>query len=346
MVDDVTRLDQHLPVDADSPVRSAFRFHLVIVAIVWAGWLVLGGEAAFDALRRQWAVAVTMVFGSLVGGGTSEGGGAVAFPVFTKLLHIASDDARIFTYAVQCVGMTAASLCILWMRVPIERRVLALGVPAGIAGVVLSVTAFAPLLSLSHIRIYFTVLLTSLALAMLVMQWRGGNARNERVPVAGALEARMIIAAGFVGGIVSGLVGVGENTVMFILLVLLFRVSEKVATPTTVILMTAVSLAAFAAHVFLMRDFHGPVVEYWLAAVPIVVVGAPIGAIVCARMSRVLIRRTLLGLIAVEFVSTLVLVPMTGPTLAISAAVLLAVTIGCCLMTDVRRYDPRRGNRT
>ncbi|MFL6307311.1 MAG: hypothetical protein ACJ72H_27575 [Candidatus Sulfotelmatobacter sp.] len=48
----------------------------------------LAGGAAFGALSANCRVAVTMIFGSLVGGGTSEGGGAIAFPVFTKLLHI------------------------------------------------------------------------------------------------------------------------------------------------------------------------------------------------------------------------------------------------------------------
>ena len=228
------------------------------------------------------------------------------------------------------------------MRVPVERRVLRLGIPAGVAGALLATTVLAPLLSLPQIRTYFTVLLTSLALALLVMQRRGGHARNAFIPVAGKLESGVVVAAGFAGGVVSGLVGVGENTVMFIVLVLLFRVSEKVATPTTVILMTAVSLAAFASHVFLVRDFTGPVVDYWLAAAPIVVVGAPVGAVICARLTRTTIRRILLALIAVEFLSTLVLVPMSTTTRLTAAAVLVLVTIGCCLLTSVRRYAPLR----
>ncbi|MFK0244165.1 TSUP family transporter [Amycolatopsis azurea] len=336
----MTLLDIEDPPAPTKPVRSVLRAQLTVVAIVWAGWLLLGGAQAFDAMRRQWAVAVTMIFGSLVGGGTSEGGGAVAFPVFTKILQIPASDARVFTYAVQSVGMTAASLCVLWLRVPVERRVLRLGIPAGVAGVLLGTTVLAPLLSLAQIRTYFTVLLTSLALALVVMQRRGGGARNASVPLRGRLETGVIIGAGFAGGVVSGLVGVGENTVMFIVLVLLFRVSEKVATPTTVILMTAVSIAAFGSHVFLVRDFSGAVVEYWLAAVPVVVVGAPVGAMICSRMSRTAIRHVLLGLIAVEFVSTLVLVRMDTATRIAAAAALVAVTFGCCLLTSVRRYTP------
>jgi hypothetical protein len=93
--------------------KRALRFNLGLALLVWIAWAVVGGNAAFHALFANWRVAVTMVFGSLVGGGTSEGGGAIAFPVFTKLLHIAAPIARNFSLAIQTVGMGAASLAIL-----------------------------------------------------------------------------------------------------------------------------------------------------------------------------------------------------------------------------------------
>ncbi len=51
-----------------------------------------------------------MVFGSFVAGSTAAGGGAVSFPVFTKLLHIPADEARTFGLLIQSVGMTMASV--------------------------------------------------------------------------------------------------------------------------------------------------------------------------------------------------------------------------------------------
>jgi hypothetical protein len=53
---------------------------------------------------------VRLSFGSMIAGGTSLGGGAVAFPVFTKVLHITPYDAKVFSLAIQSVGMSAASL--------------------------------------------------------------------------------------------------------------------------------------------------------------------------------------------------------------------------------------------
>ena len=102
--------------------RSAFlrmaRVNLLLGGVVFVAWLVLGGDRSLQAVVDHWQVSLTMVLGSLVGGGTSEGGGAVAFPVLTKVLAVPADQARLFSFAIQSVGMTAASITIIANRVP------------------------------------------------------------------------------------------------------------------------------------------------------------------------------------------------------------------------------------
>lgn len=153
-----------------------------------------------------------------------------------------------------------------------------------------STTLIAPSVPVPIVRVYFTVLLASLAIALMVLRLR--------------------------------------------------RLHDQIATPTTVILMTVVSLAAFFSHALLLPDFTAPVTDYWLAAVPIVVVGARSGAVICARLSARTICTILVALIAVEFVSTLVLVPMTGRTMLTAAGLLAAASVGFYLMTSVRAYRP------
>jgi len=328
------------------PLRSnwaVLRLNAAMAVTVWLLWLVFGRGFAISSLVHEWRVSVTMVFGSLVGGGTSEGGGAVAFPVFTKLLHIPAPHARLFTFAIQSVGMTAASFTILYLRVPIERQFLKLAAPAGIVGVIISATLIAPSVKSVDIRVFFTVMLTSLALALIIQQIRKTDSRNQRLTRFGPREQMIIVATGFVGGAVSGLLGIGENMVAFVIMVLLFRISEKVATPTTVILMTTVSITGFLVHVLLLGDFHGIVPKYWLAAVPVVVVGAPLGALICSKLSRQVIRLILLGLIAADFASTLWLVPLSAVTMITAGAVLAAGTAGFFLLTRVTRYQPAAG---
>jgi len=45
-----------------------------------------------------------MVFGAMIAGATSEGGGAVAFPVMTLALNISSTIARDFSIMIQSCG--------------------------------------------------------------------------------------------------------------------------------------------------------------------------------------------------------------------------------------------------
>jgi uncharacterized protein len=324
------------------PDRMVLRLNAAMALTVWLLWLAVGRGLAISSIEHYWRISVTMVFGSLVGGGTSEGGGAVAFPVFTKVLHIPAPQARLFTYAIQSIGMSAASLAILYLRVPIERRFLRFAAPAGVAGVILSAALIAPSVRSSAVRIFFTVMLTSLALALIIQDIRKVEGYNQEITLFGPREQAIAVATGFAGGIVSGVLGVGENMVAFIIIVMLFRVSEKVVTPTTVILMTVVSIAGFLTHILVLGDFKGVAPRYWLAAVPIVVVGAPLGALICSKLSRQVIRIILICLIAWDFISTLLLVPMSTLTLAVAASVLAAGTTGIYLMTRITRYQPAR----
>ena len=139
---------------------------------------------------------------------------------------------------------------------------------------------------------------------------------------------------------VSALVGTGINSVVFMVMVLLFRINEKIVTPTTVILMTMVTVPGFLFHVFVLRDFTPTVMGYWMAAVPVVVVGAPVGALICSHMKRHSIVFLLLFLIALEFFSTLLLVPMSRSVLWVS---LLTLAVCGCIewaMSRTTRYLP------
>jgi uncharacterized membrane protein YfcA len=336
----LTSPPEFAPTDKSRSALRALRFNLLLALFIWIVWLFFGGGNALHHLLIDWKVALTMVFGSIVGGGTSEGGGAIAFPIFTKLLHIAPYDARNFSLAIQSVGMGAASLSILYQRIPIERRALLYAGVPGIAGVIFGAKWIAPLIPPVIVRTSFTVLVTSLGIALLLVNREGGTSRNSKLPWFGGPERIILIAAGFLGGIVSALVGTGENSVAFMVMVLLFRINEKIVTPTTVILMTMATIPGFLVHVFWLKDFSPVVMGYWLAAVPIVAVGAPLGALLCSYMTRRAIVNVLLALIALEFLSTLVLVPISRAVLLASVGTLMVCGFLDWFMSRVQEYVP------
>jgi uncharacterized membrane protein YfcA len=59
----------------------------------------------FPNFKTHYAMTITMIFGAFIGGATSEGGGAVAFPVMTLVLHLAPSIARDFSLMIQSCGM-------------------------------------------------------------------------------------------------------------------------------------------------------------------------------------------------------------------------------------------------
>lgn len=322
-----------------SPKRPLLVATGVAIA-TWAIWLAaLGPAAAVEAVVSKWQVAVTMVFGSFVAGASSEGGGAVAFPVFTKLLHVPPAQAKMFALLIQSVGMTAAAISIIVMRVRVDWRAIGWSSLGGAVGVCVSLAKIAPYAPPADVRVLFTALQAGFAVA-LVYALLGFEGRAAQARMLGWRGPLVLLWAGLVGGVVSGLVGCGLDLVTFAVLTLLFRVSEKVATPSSVILMAGNSLVAIVYN----RIALGPVVDevrsMWLAAIPVVVVGAPLGAWFCSKLRRNTIAWLLIGLICIEVVTTVLLIPFTASLALKGLCAWLPCSVGCLMMAQRRTFDP------
>jgi uncharacterized protein len=104
--------------------------------------------------------------------------------------------------------------------------------------------------------------------------------------------------------------------------------------------MTMVTVPGFLIHLFWLKDFSPAAMGYWLAAIPVVAVFGPLGALICVQMSRRAVVNVLLFLIALEFVSTLILVPISrGVLLASSLTLLICGSLGW-FMSRVTFYAP------
>ena len=294
------------------------RVSILFALIVWTVWLILTGPTcALSNLIANWRAAVTMIFGSMVAGGTSMGGGAVAFPVFTKILHVSPNEAKVFSLAIQSIGMSAASLTIVAMKTKVEWRFIRWASLGGIPGIVLSSSFLSPILPPDIIKFSFTMMVFSFGIVLFVLNHTNRN-RNLTIPFWGKREQIVSLVGGFWGGIVSGLIGSGMDLVGFSIVVLLFGLCEKVSTPTSVILMAINAVVGLLFHQSLVGDFVEPITNYWLAAVPVVVVGAPAGAMLCNLMRRKTITRILMSLILIELISSFLLIPLDAQLLGYS----------------------------
>ena len=103
----------------------------------------------------------------------------------------------------------------------------------------------------------------------------------------GTWHVVVLVVTGFVGGCFTSIAGSGVDICSFSVLSLLFRVTEKVSTPTSVVLMAGNSLVGVFWREFMTEG--GAEEEAWLylaVCVPIVVLGAPTGSFLSSHFHR------------------------------------------------------------
>lgn len=86
-----------------STIFTPVHLFLHFSQVVW--WTLAVRYNYFRLYPGYYELPVTMILGATVAGMTSEGGGAVAFPVMTLLLHIDPVVARDFSLMIQSCGL-------------------------------------------------------------------------------------------------------------------------------------------------------------------------------------------------------------------------------------------------
>lgn len=273
--------------------------------------------------KETWPISLTMVLGSFIAGATSEGGGAVAFPVFTKLFDIEPQNAKVFSFFIQSFGMTMAGLFIYLKKIPVLWNVVAAALTAGITGLVVGELYL--VIPNPYPKLLFTFIAGIFAFFLIYNRWGIPDNPLKEFRFTNRNDLLIILATGFLGGLLASVVGVGIDMLIFIVLTLLYGIDEKISTPTTVVLMGLLSVAGFIWHAGITADVNPDVWRYWMSCVPIVIFGAPFGAWVCSKIGRDQLIWFLLFLIAIEVASTLWIIPIT-PNRLIILAVLIVFT--------------------
>ena len=274
-----------------APRTVVFKIWLTAFFAFWLFLVSHGDRAA--ALGDHWGIAVAMAVGSYFGASTPMGGGAVGFPVLVLLFGEPAAVGRDFSFAIQAVGMVSASVYVFATRSPVAWGVLGWSLAAGVVTVPLATLWLVPLLPPLAVKLLFTVIWAGFGVVHFTR-------RREIEDLAGfgahgpSRDRLLGLAVGIAGGLVSAVTGVGINMLLYMVLVMLFRSDARIAIPTSVIAMAALSIVGVATRA-LLGGFPPQVYTSWLAAAPVVVFGAPLGA----RMVQLIPRAPTLWIVSV-----------------------------------------------
>lgn len=257
-----------------------FTTWFVTALVVWGClfyWMI-----SLDFLVAHWHYPAIMVLGAFVAGLTPEGGGAVAFPMLSVFFNIDRVVARDFSLMIQSIGMTSASIFILTNRDTNLRTFRPLGVmiPVCFLGFVLG------MFTLQSIPVYviqalFLSLITAFAIAYALSDHRGTREQLELKSTSDYLRLGAIL---IVGGMCASMFGTGADILLYSVLVTQFRMTEKVATRMSIMLMAGISVLGYAYRHFIDSNLTSDQYCNWLCAYPVVLFMAPFGAYILNKI--------------------------------------------------------------
>jgi uncharacterized protein len=290
-------------------------------------------QGLWTAAVEHWPIAIAMSLGSVVAGSTPMGGGTVGFPVLVLLLHQSASIGRNFGMAAQALGMTSAMIFILCRRTPVQKLMLVWGIPGAAAGLLVGTFIISPLLPSSVVKLLFSSVWMSFGVLTL--------ARNreicslDRVPkLEGPADVATALCVGLLGGMITSIIGVGVEMVAYTVLVLRYRCDLKAAVPTAVSIGAITSVMGIGLHA-LVGDIGRETFYNWLAAAPIIVFGAPLGAYLVSVIPRIRTLYFVSLLCLIQFVWTLYQVsPKLGEWVFVASTLIAA---GLCFYFLYRR---------
>jgi uncharacterized protein len=278
----------------------------------------------FELYKTNWEAALTMLFGSFIAGSSPEGSASIAYPVFTLLLKIEPSVARNFAFAIQSIGMTSATLLILGLKVKVEWNYIKYVTIGGLVGLVLGTQYVVPLISPVMAKLFFVSLWLSFGL---ILWYENRNTKREVYNLIQNFSKNdkiRLIGFGLIGGVISSIFGTGINIFTYCLMTIYYKINEKVATPSSVIIMTIETIFGFLLHASILKDFTQYSFELWLVCIPVVIIFAPLGAFLITKLPRLAIARILYVILIVQFIGAMFVIRPN-----FTQIILCAVTLMC-----------------
>ena len=308
----------------------------LFILMLWSIYMQI--TSSWYLFIENWFMTVTMIFGSFIAGASSEGGGAIAYPAMTLLFNIEPDVARNFSFAIQSVGMVMASLWIFLSKIKIETNYLLIAGIGGFFGIIIGSLFIAPHIKPDFAKMMFVSFWLSFGIALWVVNFVNNRKSVNKLPDLNTSQTTELVMVGFVGGIFSSILGNGLDICSFSYVVLKYRLSEKIATPTSVILMASNALVGFGMNTFILDTMQSEAIQYWLVSIPVVIFGAPLGAFVITLIKRKTISFILISIILIQFITAIFIIK-PGLTLSLFSLMVFSIGILIFFVLTKRKAD-------
>jgi len=275
----------------------------------------------FKLFLSHWTMSLVMAGGSFIAGASSESGGAFAFPVMSLVYNYSPNVIRNFSLAVQSIGMTSATLFILSKKILIDKKYLLFSTAGGSLGIIIGGFFLRNTGSPDYIKMLFFSFWLSFAFVLFYLNHIKKREVCDRLPHFNPSQKLILTFIGFLGGILSAILGSGIDIFTFAYVTMKYNLSEKVATPTSVIIMAVNSIIGFLLHYFILSDFGREEFQILKVCIPVVIFGAPLGVYFVNRIKRTQIANFLYIIISAQFILALFFIKPDLKLLGFSALV-------------------------
>ena len=311
--------------------------YLVVVLSCWFWFMTENNK--FDILQENLAVMITMVFGAFIAGSSPEGSASVAYPIFTLYLGILPDVARNFAFAIQSIGMTAASIYIINKKIPLDWNYIIYVTLGGLLGLVLGSFYLVPYVLPVYAKLIFVSLWLAFGIILFLENRKDKRVIFEKIVDFRNMDIINLLVFGFIGGGISSLFGTGINIFTFCFLVIYYKVNEKVATPSSIIIMTMETIAGFALHAFIMRDIVQQTYDMMLSCIPIVIFFAPLGAYLVHKISRHTFTTFLYVIFLIQYIGAMIVIKPDIQKSALSLGIIITGLLFFKYISSLKRYS-------
>ncbi|MBN2011953.1 sulfite exporter TauE/SafE family protein [candidate division KSB1 bacterium] len=241
---------------------TKYRSLFIIAFFIAVAWLACFHHFSDDFINKYFYMPFLGIIAATVANTTPAAAGIVYFPILTKL-NIAPATAVHFGLLIQAYGMGLGTFK--WFLV--NKRLFIMNViptclAGGIIGVFLSIVVF-PIDNAKILTSIFNLiafLLTQFIFFSILFKRQYPKLTVELTP----LNIAILFTFSLIGGLVTGWIGFGIDTIFYFILTVFFRINPAASIITSISLMAATSITGSILNII----FYSVPVSLWYSAIP------------------------------------------------------------------------------